>query len=108
MDHHRKVRLDDPDLVQQAWLDPAGVRILEDKDNSKGDSGFTTAVEHTNAEQNSWGRGFENLVGAGLFSSPLFHLTSASLIQVPHSGATLLIFLLKNKRQAGQLEAKQA
>ena len=44
--------------------------------------------------------------GAGLFSL-LFPLSSASLIQVPRGGATLLIFLQKICR-AMQLEAKQA
>ena len=34
--------------------------------------------------------------GAGLFSSLLYPISSASLIQVPHGGATLLIFLHKN------------
>ena len=49
----------------------------------------------TPAEQNSRGRGFETSNTAGYRAFLFSFICSAALMQVPHGGATLLIFLLK-------------
>ena len=56
-------------------------------------SSCSTAVEHTPGEQNSWGQVFKSRRVLGFFSSLLYPISCAFLIQVPHRGATLLIFL---------------
>ena len=63
---------------------------------SRGSGCCTAAVEHTP----------EELQGAGLFyfSSRAYSINGASLIQVPHIGATLLFF----RKYMHELESKQS
>ena len=58
-------------------------------------SGCSTMVEHMPAEQNSRGIGIESHQVMGLLSFLLYPISSASLVQVPNGGATLLIFTFK-------------
>ena len=72
--------------------------------NKTSGSGCSTTVERTSSKQR--GRGFESCRVLCFFSF-LYPLSSASLIQVPQGGETLIIFLQK-LCLAVQLGAKQA
>ena len=66
---------------------------LSDCFKDSNEFGCSSAVEHIPAAQNSGGHGFKSCRSLGLIH--LYLISSVSLIQVPHRGATPLILLLK-------------
>ena len=68
-----------------------------------GGSGCCTAVEHTPVKQNSWGCWVWIPLGAGLFSSLLYPISSASLIQVPQKGANYWFSHILQSGSSGEM-----